>query len=100
MGTILRGEKPGDEHAIRELIRGAFPTDQEALLVDQLRQNHRLSVSLVAEVEGAIAGHIAFSPVTIKSANTGLLGAGLAPLAVLAQCRRRGISAQLVRASA
>ncbi len=83
METIIRSEKPGDERMIHELIVSAFPTDQEALLVDRLRENGRLSISLVAEVEDTIVGHIAFSPVTIKAANTELIGAGLAPVAIL-----------------
>jgi putative acetyltransferase len=50
---------------------------------------------LVAEVEGAVVGHIAFSPVTTAS---GAVGVGLAPVAVAESHRRRGIAAALVRA--
>jgi putative acetyltransferase len=98
MQTIVRRETAGDERVIHKLLATAFPTDQEALLVDRLRENGRLSISLVAEVEDTIVGHIAFSPVTIKHANTELIGAGLAPVAVLPQWQRRGVGAQLVRA--
>ena len=52
-------------------------------------------MSLVAEVDGAIVGHVAFSPVTTAA---GAIGEGLAPVAVLAEHRRRGIAAELIRA--
>lgn len=98
MEIIIRSEKPGDEQVIHELIRRAFPTEQEALLVDRLRDNARLLVSLVAEVEETIVGHIAFSPVTIKGENSEVMGAGLAPVSVLPQWQRRGVGAQLMSA--
>ena len=98
MGTIIRSERPGDKRMIHGLMVSAFRTDQEALLVDRLRENGRLLISLVAAVEDTIIGHIAFSPVTIKDANTELIGAGLAPIAVLPEWQRRGVGAQLVSA--
>jgi putative acetyltransferase len=67
----------------------------EARLVDLLRAAGRLRVSLVAEVGGAVIGHIAFSPVTAAS---GVAGAGLGPVAVVEVHRRQGIAAELVRA--
>lgn len=63
--------------------------------MDLLRDAGRLSASLVAEVDGAVVGHVAFSPVTVGS---GAVGAGLAPLAVLPSHRRRGVGSALVRA--
>lgn len=63
--------------------------------MDLLRAGGRLQVSLVAEEEGRIVGHVAFSPVTIPG---GLVGAGLAPVAVLESHQGKGIAARLVRA--
>src|SRR5262245_59295434 len=91
----IRPERPGDEAAIHAVHAASFPTDVEARLVDALRDAGRLRVSLVAEVEGAIVGHAAFSPVTAES---GVVGAGLAPLAVAGPWRRQGIGAALVSA--
>ncbi|WP_165248833.1 GNAT family N-acetyltransferase [Paludisphaera soli] len=92
--TIIRPERPGDEAAIRDVIASAFPTEAEANLVDLLREAGRLSISLVAEVDGAIVGHVAFSPVTVDS---GATGAGLAPLAVHPSHRRTGIGGMLIQ---
>jgi putative acetyltransferase len=88
-------ERPGDAVAIHAVHAGSFPTELEARLVGLLRAAGRLPVSLVAEVDGAVVGHIAFSPVTAAS---GAVGAGLAPVAVAAPHRRQGIAAALVRA--
>jgi putative acetyltransferase len=97
MKYLIRAERPTDKLEIHNLLASAFPTEQEADLVDRLRANGRLMVSLVAEVEGTLAGHIAFSPVTIDDRERVVAGAGLAPLAVHPRWQRRGIGAGLVR---
>lgn len=91
----IRPEKPDDIAAIRALHAGSFPTDLEARLVALLRDAGRLHVSLVAQADGDIVGHVAFSPVTTA---TGVVGTGLAPVAVAASHRRRGIAAALIKA--
>ena len=89
----IRAEQPGDHQAIHDLHRRGFPTNGEARLVDLLRAAGRLSVSLVAEIDNRMVGHVAFSPVTVTS---GLVGAGLAPISVDSAHRRQGIAAELV----
>lgn len=91
--TIVRPENSGDIAAIREVHVVSFPSDAEARLVEQLRDAGHLTVSLVAEVDGRVVGHVAFSPV---SAGTGIPGVGLAPIAVLPGHRCRGIAGELV----
>jgi putative acetyltransferase len=93
--VLTRAEIPDDIAAIEAVHAAAFPTRAEARLVNLLRDAGRLLVSIVAEVEDRIVGHVAFSPVTTPQ---GLTGLGLAPLAVHAPFRRRGIGAALVQA--
>jgi putative acetyltransferase len=97
MNAVIRLERPDDTTAIRDVLKSAFPTDQEARLVEQLRINQRLLISLVAEIDGVIGGHIAFSAVKISRALTNLAGVGLAPVAVRPALQGRGLGAQLVR---
>jgi putative acetyltransferase len=92
---VIRPEQPGDVTAIHAVHAASFPTAVEARLVDLLRQAGHLSLSLVAEREGTVVGHVALSPV---STATGAIGAGLAPVAVWAAHRRQGIAARLIEA--
>lgn len=92
----IRAENSGDGPAIHELHMAAFPTDAEARLVDALRVNGKASVSLVAESEGRIVGHVLFSPVSIESAGGLVGGAGLAPIAVLLSHQRKGVGSDLI----
>mgnify|MGYP002624295400 CR=1 FL=1 len=92
----IRPETRSDARQVRAVHVGAFPTPAEANLVDRLRDVGRLAVSLVAECEDDVVGHVAFSPVTMERAAADVAGLGLAPLAVLSTFRRRGVGAALV----
>jgi putative acetyltransferase len=92
--VVIRPEQPGDVQAIHAVHASAFPTDAEARLVDGLRTAGHLSVTLVAEDNGRIVGHVAFSPVSLAGAPGAL---GLAPLAVTPDRQRTGIGGRLVR---
>jgi len=93
---IVRPERPEDIPAIRIVIEQAFGRPAEADLVDALRQNGKAAISLVAEDEGRIVGHIFFSSVTIQLKETGLTGIGLAPLAVIPERQNQRIGSTLV----
>jgi putative acetyltransferase len=95
--TTVRAERPGDAAAIRRVNQEAFGRASEADLVDALRAHGRVSLSLVAERDGAIVGHILFSPVRIDSGRESTAALGLAPMAVLPAHRRVGIGSALVR---
>ena len=94
---IIRPEQPEDIPAIRDVNQSAFEAVTEADLVDILRQQARLIVSLVAVSSDAVVGHILFSPVTLSS-HPDLEIMGLAPMSVVPGMQRRRIGSDLVRA--
>lgn len=94
---LVRDERQNDHEAVYQLNTIAFGTSAEAKLVDALRQQANPVVSLVAEENGAIAGHILLSPVTLSN-HSELNMMGLAPMAVLPDCQRQGIGSALVQA--
>ena len=93
----IRPERPADLAAVRTVNLAAFETRVEADLVDALRRREETLISLVAEHNGLVVGHILFSPVTL-SGHPALKIMGLAPMAVLPSEQRRGIGSALVRA--
>jgi putative acetyltransferase len=87
----IEPETPARRDAIRALVTAAFPTDDEARLVDRLRADGALALSLVATENDAVIGHVAFSPMTAP-----FRALGLGPAAVAAAARRRGVAAALI----
>jgi putative acetyltransferase len=96
MNALVRVEQPSDDAAIDHVLRSAFPTDQEGLLVKRLRRHQRLRLSLVAAIDDVVVGHIAFSQVTIAGSVDSSTGFGLAPLAIVPELQRQGLGMQLV----
>jgi putative acetyltransferase len=97
MSPIIRPERSADHAAIREVNRIAFGGEGEARLVDALRGGGHTRISLVAEEEGQVVGHILFSALTIASPQGEIEALSLAPLAVVPSHQRRGIGSSLVR---
>jgi putative acetyltransferase len=96
----IRSEAPGDETVIREITDAAFAgklysSGTEGAIVDALRAAGDLSLSLVAEGDGRILGHVAFSPVTVDGAAVGWFGLG--PVSVRPERQRQGIGSALIR---
>jgi putative acetyltransferase len=91
----IREEHPVDVERIRAVNLAAFETTTEADLVDALRQHAAPIISLVAEDDGNIVGHILFSPVILVGEPT-LALMGLAPMAVVPARQRQGIGSSLV----
>jgi putative acetyltransferase len=91
----IRDERPVDAEHVRAVNLAAFDTGAEADLVDALRQHAAPLISLVADDDGDIVGHILFSPVSLVG-EPALLLMGLAPMAVAPERQREGIGSQLV----
>ncbi len=96
---IIRPERPADHAVIARVIKTAFAgmpyaDGDEDQLVDTLRREGALSVSLVAELAGAVVGQITFSPATASDGSSDWFALG--PLAVLPAHQRSGIGAKLV----
>lgn len=94
---IIRPESSLDREAIWTLNVASFPSDGEARLVDSLRENANPFISLVAEQDGEVAGHILFTPVTLEGYPS-LRIAGLAPMSVRAELQKKGIGSALIKA--
>jgi putative acetyltransferase len=99
MKVNIRSEEPGDEDAIRNVIFRAFQSQSEPRLVDRLRDEDAAELSLVAEADGRIVGHILFSPMTLDPENPSCIDRvfGLAPLSVLPEFQNSGIGTKLVQ---
>jgi putative acetyltransferase len=94
----VRAETPNDYSAVRRVNEAAFGRPEEARLVDALREEASPFISLVADEDGRVVGHIFFSPVMIKEEEAGsTVALGLAPMAVLPEFQKRGVGSLLVR---
>ncbi len=94
--SLVRLEGVEDLEAIRRIHRAAFPGDDESRLVDLLRENSNLFLSLVAVLASNVVGHVAFSPVRVEK-TPGSVGVGLGPVGVLPEFQSQGIGDQLIR---
>src|SRR5690606_19659416 len=93
---LIRSEEEKDWAAVHALNASVFATPAEASLVDALREQAQPVVSIIAQDNETIIGHIMFSPVSL-SGHTDLKIMGLAPMAVASEYRHKGIGSALVR---
>jgi putative acetyltransferase len=96
MEVLIREETPEDLPAIHAVNQAAFGRPDEAALVDRLRANGAVLLSLVAVAGGRVIGHILYSPVALGDEGAPLDGAGLGPMAVLPEEQRSGIGGRLI----
>jgi len=97
---LIRDEKNTDYTVISEVTEAAFKTMEisnhtEQFIIEALRSAKALTVSLVAEVDGLVVGHIAFSPVTISDSTKNWYGLG--PVSVHPDFQRKGIGKALIK---
>jgi putative acetyltransferase len=99
LDIAIRCEREADVCTIGDVTVSAFKTLEisnhtEQFIIAALRAAKSLTVSLVAEVDGRVVGHIAFSPVTISDGTGKWYGLG--PLSVLPEYQRQGIGKALI----
>ena len=97
---VIRNETHDDVCAITEVTIAAFKTLEishhtEQFIIEALRAAKALTISLVAERDGRVIGHIAFSPVTMSDGTPDWYGLG--PVSVLPEYQRKGIGKSLIR---
>lgn len=97
---VIRSETKADIGVITEITAAAFATlkisrHTEQFIIEALRSAGALTLSLVAEMDGRVVGHIAFSPVAISDGTRNWYGLG--PLSVLPEYQRRGIGKALIQ---
>lgn len=96
---IIRKETTSDIEAITRVTISAFRTlpisnHTEQFIIKALRTAGALTLSLVAEIEGRVVGHIAFSPVTMSDGTKDWYGLG--PVSVLPEYQKQGIGKSLI----
>jgi len=96
----IRPEAAGDEDTIFKLTEAAFKempfsAGTEQHIINALRGDGDLTLSLVAENDTQIVGHIAFSPVTISDGTEHWYGLG--PVSVWPELHHRGVGGALIR---
>ncbi len=99
MNMIIRDETESDVKTISDIARAAFENhpisnQTEQFIVEALRASNALAISLVAEVDGKVVGHIAFSLVTISDGSQNWYGLG--PISVLPEYQKQGIGKALM----
>ena len=96
---IIRKETESDAEAIFNITKLAFENhpyshNTEQFIINALRAANALTISLVAEIDGKIVGHIAFSPVTFSDGSKNWYGLG--PISVMPDYQKQGIGKRMV----
>jgi len=99
--VTVRPETPADHEAIRRVVTDAFGSPAEADLVERIRSSPEYvhDLALVAEIDGAVVGHVMVSGAVVRHDGTERAIVMLSPLAVATGRQRRGVGARLVVAA-
>lgn len=96
---IIRSEQEGDRDAIGLLHRLVFGGEFEAALVERLREERRVALSLVGIIGGQVVGHVLFSDLEVEIDGRKIMALALAPMAVVPVRQRQGIGTKLLEDS-
>ena len=97
MKLIIRPEEPKDRAAIYQLNMLAYGREDEARLVEELRDGHHARLSLVADAGGQVVGYVCFSAVQIMTDDGPMQALVLAPLAVHPEQQQHGLGSTLLK---
>lgn len=104
MEISLRQETAADHAAVAQVLEAAFQDleysdHQESRLVARLRQSPAFipELSILAEVNGQVVGHILLTRITIYSPDSSFPALALAPVSVPPHWQGRGIGSRLIR---
>lgn len=96
-GLVIREQQLGDEAAVRRVVAAAFGRNDEADLVEQLRDHDCHVLSLVAVRGSTLIGHILFSRCDLRVGERVMDACALAPLSVDPGYQRRGVGSALTK---
>jgi len=99
MDILIRKEAKKDYNDIFYVNKLAFGQEEESRLVNKIRNGNNFipDLSLVAETDGKIIGHILFSKIEI-SGSSKFNSLALAPMAVVPEFQRKGVGSKLIEA--
>jgi len=98
MDILIRKEEKKDYNDIFEINKSAFGQEEESKLIDKIRSgdNFISDISLVAEIDGKIIGHILFSKIEISGSSI-FKSLALAPMAVVPEFQKKGVGSKLIK---
>ena len=96
---IIRKEEERDFVSIKMINDLAFCQSQEGNVINKVRESDTHALSMVAELDDKIVGHIFYSTAIIECNNEMIIGMGLAPMSVLPEYQKQGIGKKLINES-
>lgn len=101
---VIREEQEADHQAIRDVTIAAFSDSEfghngEAELIDRIRHDCPVHLSLVAALDSEVVGHVMLSPARMETAAESIVGMGLAPISVRPDHQQTGVGSALLNAA-
>lgn len=98
MNITIRKEEGKDYSKVHEVNRLAFKQENESKLIEKIRKGENFipDLSLVAEIDNKIVGHILFSKIKIVGGSV-FESLALAPMAVIPELQKQGIGGKLIK---